>query len=36
MGYLNPIEQYGYERFAKHAVEAGVDGTILVDLPPEE
>lgn len=36
MGYLNPIEQYGYERFAKDAVEAGVDGTILVDLPPEE
>lgn len=36
MGYLNPIEQYGYERFAKDAKEAGVDGTILVDLPPEE
>lgn len=36
MGYLNPIEQYGYERFAQHAVAAGVDGTILVDLPPEE
>ncbi len=36
MGYLNPIEQYGYERFAKDAVIAGVDGTILVDLPPEE
>ncbi len=36
MGYLNPIEQYGYELFAKHATEAGVDGTILVDLPPEE
>ncbi|EHL29137.1 tryptophan synthase subunit alpha [Legionella drancourtii] len=36
MGYLNPIEQYGYERFAQNAVEAGVDGTILVDLPPEE
>lgn len=36
MGYLNPIEQYGYERFAQHAIEAGVDGTILVDLPPEE
>jgi tryptophan synthase alpha chain len=36
MGYLNPIEQYGYDLFAKHAVEAGVDGTILVDLPPEE
>jgi len=36
MGYLNPIEQYGYERFAQHAIDAGVDGTILVDLPPEE
>ncbi len=36
MGYLNPIEQYGYDLFAKQAVESGVDGTILVDLPPEE
>ncbi len=36
MGYLNPIEQYGYERFAYAAKTAGVDGTILVDLPPEE
>jgi len=36
MGYLNPIEQYGYEKFAKDAGLAGVDGTILVDLPPEE
>lgn len=36
MGYLNPIEYYGYELFAQHAAEAGVDGTILVDLPPEE
>lgn len=36
MGYLNPIEQYGYDLFAQHAIEAGVDGTILVDLPPEE
>ncbi|TAL58533.1 MAG: tryptophan synthase subunit alpha [Legionella sp.] len=36
MGYVNPIEQYGYERFAQAASEAGVDGTILVDLPPEE
>lgn len=36
MGYTNPIEYYGYERFAQHAKEAGVDGTILVDLPPEE
>jgi tryptophan synthase alpha chain len=36
MGYINPIEQYGYERFAKRARQVGVDGTILVDLPPEE
>ncbi|MFI4963642.1 MAG: tryptophan synthase subunit alpha, partial [Legionellales bacterium] len=36
MGYVNPIEQYGYERFAQDAIKAGVDGTILVDLPPEE
>jgi len=36
MGYLNPIEQYGYASFAKSAREAGIDGTILVDLPPEE
>ncbi|CAM2796196.1 tryptophan synthase subunit alpha [Legionella worsleiensis] len=36
MGYLNPIEQYGYDAFARDSVEAGVDGTILVDLPPEE
>ncbi|CDZ79125.1 Tryptophan synthase alpha chain [Legionella massiliensis] len=36
MGYVNPIEQYGYEEFAKRANEVGVDGTILVDLPPEE
>jgi len=36
MGYLNPIEQYGYSQFAKAAALAGVDGTIIVDLPPEE
>lgn len=36
MGYLNPVEQYGYDLFAQQAVSAGVDGTILVDLPPEE
>ncbi|KTD21549.1 tryptophan synthase subunit alpha [Legionella londiniensis] len=36
MGYLNPVEQYGYEAFAKRAKASGVDGTILVDLPPEE
>lgn len=36
MGYLNPIEQYGYEAFAASAQGAGVDGVIVVDLPPEE
>lgn len=36
MGYLNPIEAIGYETFAAEAAEAGVDGTIIVDLPPEE
>ena len=36
MGYLNPIEQYGYEQFAAMAKKIGVDGTIIVDLPPEE
>ena len=36
MGYLNPVESYGYERFAKEAAEAGVDGLIAVDCPPEE
>ena len=36
MGYLNPIFIYGYERFARDAAAAGVDGIILVDLPPEE
>ncbi len=35
MGYLNPIEVYGYEKFAQDAAEAGVDGLITVDLPPE-
>jgi len=36
MGYLNPIEQCGYERFAAQARAAGVDGVLCVDLPPEE
>lgn len=36
MGYLNPIEIRGAERFATDAVAAGVDGVLLVDLPPEE
>src|SRR3546814_16611270 len=36
MGYLNPIEMRGAERFAQEASAAGVDGLLLVDLPPEE
>ncbi len=36
MGYLNPVEIRGAERFARDAAEAGVDGVLLVDLPPEE
>jgi tryptophan synthase alpha chain len=36
MGYLNPIEAMGYEAFANAAKEAGVDGVLTVDLPPEE
>ena len=36
MGYLNPVEARGYERFADEAARAGVDGVLLVDLPPEE
>jgi tryptophan synthase alpha chain len=36
MGYFNPIYTYGVERFLGDAVEAGVDGLIVVDLPPEE
>jgi tryptophan synthase alpha chain len=36
MGYYNPIYRYGPERFAQDAVAAGVDGVIVVDLPPEE
>ncbi|MEI2455626.1 tryptophan synthase subunit alpha [Lysobacter firmicutimachus] len=36
MGYLNPIEIRGAARFAADAVDAGVDGVLLVDLPPEE
>jgi tryptophan synthase alpha chain len=36
MGYLNPIYVYGYEAFARDAYAAGVDGIIIVDLPPEE
>ena len=36
MGYYNPIYARGVDRFLKEAVEAGVDGLIVVDLPPEE
>ena len=36
MGYYNPIYIYGVERFLRDAREAGVDGLIVVDLPPEE
>lgn len=35
-GYYNPIFVYGNERFAKRAKDAGVDGILVVDLPPEE
>lgn len=36
MGYANPIHTMGYEVFAAAAADAGIDGTIIVDLPPEE
>jgi tryptophan synthase alpha chain len=36
MGYANPVERMGYERFAKAAKKAGVDGVLTVDIPPEE
>jgi tryptophan synthase alpha chain len=36
MGYLNPVEVWGYADFAAAAAEAGVDGVLTVDLPPEE
>ena len=36
MGYYNPIYRYGSEVFCRDAVAAGVDGMIIVDLPPEE
>ncbi|CAK7258544.1 MULTISPECIES: tryptophan synthase subunit alpha [unclassified Shinella] len=35
MGYYNPIYIYGVERFLDEALEAGIDGLIVVDLPPE-
>jgi tryptophan synthase alpha chain len=36
MGYTNPIEWMGIESFAQQALQAGVDGVLTVDLPPEE
>ena len=36
MGYLNPIEAMGYQAFAEALAEAGVDGVITVDSPPDE
>ena len=36
MGYFNPIYQYGSQNFVEDALTAGVDGLIIVDLPPEE
>ncbi len=36
MGYLNPVEIHGIERFGREAVDAGVDGVLVVDCPIEE
>ena len=36
MGYCNPVHAYGVERFLNDAAAAGMDGLILVDMPPEE
>lgn len=36
MGYLNPVECMGYQAFADRARDAGVDGVLTVDMPPEE
>ncbi|HEY5719469.1 MAG TPA: tryptophan synthase subunit alpha [Gammaproteobacteria bacterium] len=36
MGYLNPVEAFGYREFAAAAAAAGVDGLLTVDAPPEE
>jgi len=36
MGYVNPMTSYGPDRWVADAVEAGVDGLIIVDLPPNE
>jgi tryptophan synthase alpha chain len=36
MGYMNPVLQYGFEKFCSDAAAAGIDGLILPDLPPYE
>ncbi len=36
MGYLNPFERFGYSTLASESADAGVDGLLLVDCPPEE
>ncbi|HAV49121.1 MAG TPA: tryptophan synthase subunit alpha [Brevundimonas sp.] len=36
MGYLNPLVTWGFEAFAQAAAQAGIDGLIIVDCPPEE
>lgn len=36
MGYMNPLERYGYAAFATAAARSGVDGVLMVDCPPEE
>lgn len=36
MGYYNPVYHYGVEKFVADAKDAGIDGLIIVDLPPEE
>lgn len=36
MGYFNPVYRYGVDAFVSDALQAGVDGLIMVDLPPEE
>ena len=36
MGYVNPVEQMGADHFAQQAKDAGVDGVLIVDYPPEE
>lgn len=36
MGYLNPIERMGYDRFVAAAIDADLDGILIVNMPPEE